>query len=168
MNHLSAVRPFATEVEFYHLPSVRIIGKEVRNGGALGNTAPQLWGDMYASGAMDILLALPQVVQGCTFGWTSDFDAATSSFAYMVCVMTPAGTPVPEGLVWQDIPTTDCAVGRFGEDVMQTVGRAKDAGYIPNWDVCGWNAEVNFAAEEENPPRQDCAPWRWLVPVKPT
>lgn len=167
MNQLSSIQPFATSVEFYHLPAVRIIGREVRSGGQLGNTAPQLWGEMYASGAMDTLFSLPQIVDKCTFGWTSDYDPATDTFCYMVCVMTPADPPVPDGMTGRDIPATDCAVGLFGEDVMQTVARVESVGYAPNWELCPWNAEVNFAAEEENPPRQNCMPWRSLVPVNP-
>ena len=33
MNQPSSIQPFATAVEFYHLPAVRIIGREVRSGG---------------------------------------------------------------------------------------------------------------------------------------
>lgn len=166
MQHLSTIKPFETEFKMYHLPAVRIIGKEIRNGGSIGNTAPQLWGEMYGSGAMEQLKALPSVIEGCTFGWTCEYDAASDTFVYIVCVMTPAGTPVPEGMVYRDIPETDCAVGLYGESVPETVARANAAGYTTNWEPYGWNAELYLQAEEEDPPKQGCTPWRWLVPVK--
>ena len=164
---ISSIRPFADDLSFFRLPAARIIGCETRSGGALGNTAPALWQKTFSSDAMDALMNLPSLVEAANFGWTMEYDSATDTFVYMVCVLTPADTPVPDGFSFRDLPETDCAVGLYGENVMDTVERAKALGYQPNWECCGWNAELYLAAEEENPPKPQCPePWRWLVPVK--
>ena len=165
MNSVSDIRPFNQDLGFYRLPAARIIGMEVRSGGALGNTAPALWGSAYSSGTMERLMKLPSLVSDATFGWTMEYNPADDTFVYMVCVLTPSGTEVPDGFTFRDLPATDCALGLFGEDTMATVGRAKAAGFRPNWESSPWNAELYLAAEEKNPPIECAAPWRWLVPV---
>ena len=166
MNPVSKLSPFQTEIAFFHLPAARIIGLETRSGGQLGNTAPALWEKAFSTGAMDTLLKLPSLVKDANFGWTMEYDAASDTFVYMICMLTPGDTPVPEGFTFRDLPETDCVLGLFGEDTMTTVERAKEAGFVPNWSVCGWNAEVYLTAEKKNPPKPSATPWRWLVPVK--
>lgn len=166
MRNVSEICAFEDDFELFHLPAVRIIGKEVRNGGELGNTAPTLWDEMYSSGNCDTLMELPQMVDNSLFGWTCEYDPKTNTFIYIVCAMTPAGTPVPDGFVYRDIPETVCAKGLFGEDVPQTIERAAKLGYVSNWEPYGWNAELYIREEEENPPKDGCMPWHWLVPVK--
>ena len=116
MRNISEIKAFEDEFELFELLVVRIIGKEVRSGGSLGNTAPALWGEVFSSGACNILFGLPHVVNGL-YGWTCEYEAATDTFIYIVCAMTPAGTPVPDGFVYRDIPTTVVAKGLFGEDI---------------------------------------------------
>lgn len=168
MKSISEIRSFEDSFEVYHLPAVRIIGREVRNGGAIGNTAPALWTEVYASGDAEKLMALPQVLDDSMYGWTCEYDPETDTFIYIVCVMTPVGTPVPDGFVYRDIPETLCAKGLYGEDVPQTIRRAEDAGYATNWEPYGWNAELYLGEEEQNPPKPCATPWHWLVPVKKT
>ena len=86
MRNISEVKPFVSELEFFYVPAVRVIGKEVRNGGVLGNTAPDLWNETYASGEFDRLLKMPRLVQG-GFGWTCEYDEKTQTFSYIVCIM---------------------------------------------------------------------------------
>lgn len=166
MKEFSEIKAFDDEFELYHLPKVRIIGKETRNGGALGNTAPALWDAAFQSGAYDHLKKLPHVLRDSLFGWTCEYDATTDTFVYIVCAVTPADTPVPEGYSYRDIPETVCAKGLYGETVQQTIERARTAGYVPNWDSYGWNAECYLDAEEQQPPKQTDMPWHWIVPVK--
>lgn len=166
MRNISEIKAFEDEFEVFHLPEVRIIGKEVRNGGSIGNTAPALWGQMCESGDIDVLMSLPHVLQNSLYGWTCEYDSKTDTFVYIVCAMTPANTPVPEGFVYRNLIATDCAKGLYGESVQQTVKRAKELGYKNNWERCGWNAELYIQAEEDNPPKQVSEPWHWLVPVK--
>ena len=166
MKPFSDIQPFRDEFAVYSLPASRAIGKEVRNGGALGNTAPALWGETIQSGAMDALLALPQLIPGATYGWTCDYDAPTDTFIYMVCVLASAGTPVPEGFAYRDIPETACAVGLYGENMDKTLDRVKESGFVTNWEPYGWNAELYLPEEESNPPKPSDSPWHWLVPVR--
>ena len=166
MKTVSQIRPFEERIEIYHLPASRIIGVETRSGGKLGNTAPALWDSVFKSGADKTLRSLPSLIPESLLGWTCEYDAKTDTFVYIVCALTPASTPVPEGFTYRDWPETLCAKGQFGEDVGQTLERMKALGYAANWEVCPWNAELYLDAEMENPPRQCETPWRWLVPAK--
>lgn len=166
MRNFPEIKAFEDEFEVFELPASRLIGLEARNGGALGNTAPALWGQAFESGAMDALKALPQVLEGGTYGWTCEYDPSTDTFVYIVCVLTPAGTPVPEGFIYRDVSATLVAKGLYGESVAQTVERANVLGYGTNWEACGWNAELYLQAEEDAPPKQVDTPWHWLVPVR--
>ncbi|MHC1695952.1 MAG: GyrI-like domain-containing protein [Eubacteriales bacterium] len=164
MRHISQIKAFEDDFELFELPAVRIIGRQVKSGGALGNTAPALWGEVFGSEDCGTLLSLPHIVPDGLYGWTCEPDGDT--FIYIVCAMTPADTAVPEGFIFRDIPATVCAKGLFGEDIPSTIERAKSLGYVTNWEPYGWNAELYIHAEEENPPKQGCNPWHWLVPVR--
>lgn len=100
------------------------------------------------------------------YGWTCDYDAETDTFIYIVCVLTPADTPVPDRFIYRDIPETLCAKGIYGESMSETLDRINANGYTTNWEPYGWNAELYIQAEEENPPKQVDTPWHWIVPVK--
>ena len=165
MRSISDICPFETSFDIVHFPDARIIGLKTRSGGSLGNTAPALWDKVFSSGAIEELLKLPSIADKATFGWTCDYDPQTDTFAYWVCVLTPAQTPVPAGFDHLDLIQTDCAYGLFGEDTMTTASRAREAGYETNWKLCPWNAEMYLAAEEDNPPKICGTPWHWLVPV---
>ena len=166
MKPVSEILPLEEQVEIYRLPASRIIGVEARSGGKLGNTAPTLWDSVFKSGADQTLRSLPSLIPESFLGWTCEYDAKTDTFVYIVCALTPASTPVPEGFTYRDWPETLCAKGQFGEDVGQTLERMKALGYAANWEVCPWNAELYLDTEMENPPRQCETPWRWLVPAK--
>ena len=166
MKEFFEIKAFEDKFEVYHLPKSRVIGKEVRNGGSIGNTAPDLWNDVFSSGSIDVLMTLPHILNHSTYGWTCDYDAETDTFIYIVCVLTPADTPVPDGFVYRDIPETLCAKGIYGESMSETLDRINANGYTTNWEPYGWNAELYIQAEEENPPKQVDTPWHWIVPVK--
>lgn len=165
MRSISEIKAFEEEFEILFIPKSRIIGKEARCGGALGNTAPALAERTINSIDWVTLKKLPHVMDyGC--GWTCDYDASTDTFSYIVGFITPADTPVPEGFVYRDVAQTLCAKGLFGEDVNKTVERATEAGYITNWQSSPWNTEFYIDEEEQSPPKEDCIPCHWLVPVK--
>lgn len=167
MKSIREIKAFTDELEIVEMPDVRIIGREVRNGGALGNTAPQMWDSVYGSQDHVIMEALPQVVSQDMFGWTCDYDPKDDTFSYIVCAMTPSGTPVPGGFWYRDIPAATCALGIFGESVEKTLERAGEMGYVNDWNAPGhgWNAEAYFHEEELKPPKAVGTPWHWLVPV---
>lgn len=166
MKEFFEIKAFENNFEIYHLPKARVIGKEVRNGGTIGNTAPALWAEVFESGASEVLMALPHILKGCLYGWTCDYDAETDTFIYMVCALTPADTPVPEGFVYRDIPETYCAKGLYGEEMSQTIARIHEQGYVTNWEPYGWNAELYLPEEEADPPKQVDTPWHWIIPVR--
>ncbi len=166
MRNFSEIKAFENNFELFHLSKARVIGMEIRSGGSMGNTAPVVWKKVFQNGAFDILKSLPQVLNNSFYGWTCDHDAESDTFSYIVCVLTPAGTPVPEGFVYRDIPETICTKGLYGENFFETLERAKELGYEPNWEPYGWNAELYLDAEEDNPPKQVDTPWHWVIPVK--
>lgn len=163
---VSEILPFDDQIGVYQLPGLTHHRIETRSGGNLGNTAPALWDKFFSTGTDKVLASLPALIPESLFGWTCEYDPATDTFVYMVCILTPADTPVPDGFTYRDWPETLCAKGLFGEDVDQTCGRAKLLGYAINWEACPWNAELYLNAEEANPPKQCETPWHWLVPVK--
>lgn len=165
---LSEITPFATELVLVQLASSRLIGREARCGGELGNTAPSLWDEVYGSGAAKTLSALPELNWRELLGWTCEYDPASDTFCYLVGVLAPADAPIPSGMSSRDVPETLCAVGVYGESVEQTRIRAQALGYEPNWDAegLGWNAELSFSEEEASPPAAADSPWHWLVPIK--
>jgi len=159
------IEPFENEFEIVTMPKVRVIGKEARCGGALGNTAPELAEETMFSSTYKVLENLPRALNyGC--GWTCDYDAETDTFSYIVGFITPADTPVPEGFIYRDSPATLCARGLIGEDAGQTVKRAKELGYVTNWEECPWNAEFYIQEEEEAWTQPNLEPCHWLVPIK--
>lgn len=166
MKNFSEIRAFDDEFDVFYLPKTRIIGKEIRNGGSIGNTAPSLWQDVYGSGAVEVLKALPHILNDSLYGWTCEYDAQTDTFIYIVCALVTEDTPVPDGYVFRDIPSTLCAKGLYGEGMQETIERITKLGYAPNWEPYGWNAELYIQAEEDNPPKQVETPWHWIVPVK--
>lgn len=166
MKNFQEIKAFEDVFEVFYLPKARIIGKEVRNGGSMGNTAPSLWKEVFETGVSDVLLALPHVLKASLYGWTCDYDAETDTFSYIVCALTLADTPIPEGFVFKDIPETICAKGLYGEGMPQTIERINEYGYTTNWELYGWNAELYIQAEEDNPPKQVDMPWHWIVPIK--
>lgn len=124
------IAPFVSEVRIVQLPPSRIIGREMRSGGALGNTAPALWDSVCASGDNAVLEALPRMASRDLFGWTMEYDPGSDTFVYMVCALTPAQTPVSDGFTFRDIPQTECIVG-------QTLERAALLGFRENYGSQG-------------------------------
>lgn len=163
---ISKSKPFDDNFELMSLPAVRIIGKEARNGGIYGDTGPALWKEVFSSGDSNILFSLPNAANNGLCGWICDFEPETDSFIYLVCAITPAGTDVPEGFVYRDIPETICTKGVRGEDIPQTIKRAEELGYITNWEPYEWNAEFYFEEEQDDPPGKTSDTWHWMIPVK--
>lgn len=154
MEDIGEIRP-GEGFEVFWLPAVRIIGKEARCGGPLGNTAPGLVAEAFASDAWQVALRLPRVIENHV-DWMGDHDPADDTFSFVHCVIVPAGTPVPEGLVYRDLAETACGKGVDGESEQQTFARAAGAGYVENYGGNPWNIEVFFPEEDTS-----C----WVVPV---
>lgn len=76
---------FEDKFEVYHLSKSCVIGKEVCNGVSIGNTASDLWNDVFASGSIEVRMTLTHILNHSTYGWTCDYDAETD--------IAPADTP---------------------------------------------------------------------------
>ena len=164
MRKIHEIQPFEDPFELFEMPAVRIIGKEARCGGKLGNTAPKLAEETLKSDSWNQLKHLPLILKD-SLGLTCDHDEETNTFSYLVAVMTQENTEVPEGFTYRDLPATVCAKGRFGESISKTIKRAEELGYTTNWGPYPWNAEIYIKEECAQPPKKNCEPNHWLVPV---
>lgn len=94
--------PFENRMRYFRLPQVRLIGKSMRH---INETdiapIPLFWRDYHARYDA-VTKALPQIVR-TTLAWIAEYDPASKAYTYMICVMCPAGTPVPEGLDHRDV-----------------------------------------------------------------
>jgi len=165
MDPIELIRPNATEVAVYSMPDVRVIGKAVvckRNGGSVG----WLWQECAESGLIDSLCRLPRVIPGSMVGWTGNADNEAGTFVYLLGVMTPAGTPVPEGGDHRDLPASLVAKGLYGKGLAHTVGEMATLGYRPRYSALGWNSELYLEGEELGVGEEVDGDWSWLVPCE--
>jgi AraC family transcriptional regulator len=148
------------KIEFLELPAVRMIGKMVINGGD-ENPVPALWEKCYGEKIFEVLEGTPSVVD-YDIGWMGEYNGETGKFTYIAGKLMPAGTPVPLGFEYRDIPSCLIANGYINGDFANgdvfrhshdlTVGGIIENGYEPDYSY-GWSAEVyakdlSFEAEE--------------------
>jgi len=148
------------KIEFIKLPAVRMIGKKVINGGG-ENPVPGLWQKCFEENTLDVLEYNMPVVE-YYIGWMGEYDNETGKFTYIAGMLMPAGTPVPDGFDYRDLPP--CLVGNgyingdfangdvFRHSHELTVGGIVENGYAPDYSY-GWSAEayakdLSFEAEE--------------------
>ncbi len=168
LRHISELHPFWETFEIFYMPASRVIGVEqaYKSDGSDGGAGPQ-WARVCSSDIWKTLGELPLVIPNTGFGWTCDDNHETGCFSYIVAMLTPAGTPVPEGCQYRDIPPALVAVGRWDEHFDEVKEQMNQRGYKPCWDDkgCGFNAELYFW-EEESLPHSPDQEWRWLIPCK--
>lgn len=102
MRNISEIETFTDAFELFIMPDVRIIGKETRCGGKLGNTAPEFLRELFISENYRVIKELPSLIPGVLFDWTCDFNPSDNTYSFIHCVVTKAGTAVPKGLVYRD------------------------------------------------------------------
>jgi len=169
VRHIGEIQPFQQEFELFYLPACRVIGVEQTYGPEPGGdraAAPQ-WGRVIQSEAWEKMSTLPRVIPRSCFGWTCDYKPDTKTFQYLVAVLTPAETAVPDGCQFRDVPPTLVAAGRWAESLEQVIEKMKQLGYSSRWgeEGCEWNAEL-YLDEEEHLPTPNGQEWRWLIPCK--
>ena len=101
-------------LEIRAFPATRVIGKQVTCG--LGedaeNPGPALWDSMFTDGSLEYLMNLPQraTPDRDNVGWMGEYDPASNTYIYIAGILAEAGTPVPSGYVYRDIPACEMAI----------------------------------------------------------
>jgi AraC family transcriptional regulator len=152
--------PVLGNIAFIELPEVRMIGIHVLHGGG-NNPVPSLWDQCFSGGTFKALEHISPVVDYWV-GWMGDYNPATGRFSYIAGLLMPAGTEVPEGFDYRNLPP--CVVGNgfingdfsasdaFAHSHDLTVEGIVKNGYEPDYSQ-GWSAEayardLPFSAEE--------------------
>jgi len=171
VKNINEIKPFVEEQEIFFMPDVRIIGIEARcklpHLG--GDDEPAVWDEFLKDGFPEALKKLPRVVTDAVIGWTGEcpdpYNGSADTYTYMVAIICPAITPVPFGYTYRDIPSSYVAKGEYGDEIGDVIKKFVPKGFVTCYTDLGWNAELFFDGERENPPKKDCFPfWRWLVP----
>lgn len=158
---IEKILPNMTETKFFNMSNIKVIGKSIRCGGNETATPPELWNACDEQGIINILCGSPRVIPNHMLGWTGDCPAdGDGSYSYMVGVLVPMNTPVPDGLEVRILPDTIVGKGLFGKDMNASIEDMAALGYEPNYSDVGWNAELYIGGE----PSDDS--WSWLIPVK--
>jgi len=163
VRNINEIKPFVEEQEIFIMPDVRIIGKAYRCTFNWKETPWQkIWDEFEA--AQEHIRALPRIVENGFISWTGDSPKGSEYYTYMPAVICPADTSVPEGLDYRDLPASYVAKGEYGAEVNDVVKKFRLNGFYTCYTDLGWNAELYLYDEENNPPKSDCSPFRWLVP----
>lgn len=151
--------------EILAMPDVRVIGTAHR---CTFNPDETPWQAIWAAygAARDAIDALPRVFENGMICWLGDAPIGGGHYTYMPAVICPAGTPVPEGLDFRDLPATLVAKGMYGDDLDAVVRKLTALGYRRRYtDIStdlGWDAEL-YAAQGLHLSATD-DPLRWMVP----
>lgn len=136
------------KMEFFNLPPVRMIGKEVIHEEG-GNPVPELWERCFKENTLNVLETLSPEMD-YYIGWMGDYNSDTGRFAYIAGCFMPASTPVPDGFQYRDLSACMVGMGYINGnlelDVFPrlhdlTVGGIESNGYAPDYSQ-GWSAEV--------------------------
>lgn len=154
------------EHEIFIMPDVRIIGiahKCMFENDSLGITPHEdYWNEFLAHSV--IIGKLPLVIKDSMLCWTGDSPEESNYYTYMPGVICPAGTPVPNGLDYRDLPASYVAKGIYGDERNMTdvYNYFKPLGFTTCYTDLGWNAKLFLSgSEKENHHNSPC---RWLVP----
>lgn len=141
------------KIEFFNLPPVRIIGKEVINGSLnedSENPVPALWEKYFNEGIFKVLEQFSPEMD-YSIGWMGEYNGETGTFTYIAGYFMPANTPVPDGFQYRDLAACMVGMGWINGDFENgevfehshdlTVGGMKENGYEPDY-LQGWSAEV--------------------------
>lgn len=147
------------EVEICDMPELKLIGREIRCGGVIGNRAPELWGICIEDGSLEVMKQLPSIIPNSILGWTGNYTEEDKSYSYIIGVFVSVETPVPRGFAFRILPPTLVAKGIYNEGYSM-IETYKKMGYTQNYELRGWNAEIYFS---EDPDRSK---WTNISPVR--
>jgi predicted transcriptional regulator YdeE len=163
MKKINELKANVNEVEICEMPEVKLIGKEIRCGGVLGNRAPELWDICIKEGSLEVIKNLTSIIPSTLLGWSGNYTDEDKSFSYIIGVFTSIDTPVPEGFAWRMLPATFVAKGIYGTGYAMVEAYTK-MGYTQNYELLGWNSEIYFYKDDPEPFRK----WSQLTPVRLT
>ena len=112
-----------------------------------------------------VIKGLPLVINDSMVCWTGDSPGESNYYTYMPGIICPAGTPVPDGLDFRDLPQSFVAKGLYGDEVFDVIQKYKLLGYTTCYTDLGWNAKL-FIGDDEIAKHEN-TPCRWLVPCIP-
>lgn len=94
------------------LPALRVIGKAVYPKMDMKeNPIPAFWDQCFADGTFKTLTDLPaEHIDKDYVGFMCEWDGKVT-FTYICGMLLAAGTPVPDGFIYKDIPASTVAVG---------------------------------------------------------
>ena len=165
MKSVNEIKAFVEEQEIFIMPEVRIIGIKGCCKLHIGNNDVMETWQRFDDSVTAKLENLPRAMPKALLGWTGDCPEGSDTYSYIISVMCPAGTPVPEGLDYRDLPSSYVAKGEYGDDTGGVISKFTTKGFVTCYTDLGWNAELYLDEEENNPPKTDCPqPFRWLVP----
>ena len=144
MKALCELSPMGNEVEVFQMPEIKVIGKEIRGGGFLGDAvAPVLWNRCIADGTIKELKAMPSYIPGALIGWSGNYTDEDKTYSYITGIFAPLDAPVPDGYTFRILPPTLVGKGRLAEGY-HFLGELEKQGYATNYELRGWNAELLF------------------------
>ena len=150
--------------EIFMMPDVRMIGKAhicIFENDAEGKSPhDSYWSDFLA--LEPVFERLPRVIKNAVVCWTGDSPLGSNLYTYMPGVICPAGTAVPAGFDFRDLPASYVAKGIYGDEVIDVIHKFLPLGFTTCYTDLGWNAKL-FLNEDEIR-RHLNTPCRWLVP----
>lgn len=159
-------KPFADSYGLYAVPPCKVVGlRFLHPPGKEGKWQLRVFVEETVRSALwQQVLALPSLMEGVRWGFTDGGEQVAGAFSYLLSVLVPESTPVPEGLEAHAVPQSQVAIGGRGERMWDVVAGLRAAGYVPAWEQpgCNWTAELYFREEEEEAP--DVANVHWAVP----
>lgn len=100
-------------IQIDKLPDMRIIGKLIRPKLDMEeNPIPEFWQKCFNDGTFETLEKLEEhSIDTSYVGWMSDWSNIDGKFTYICGILMEAGTPVPDGFTYRDIPGSTVAIG---------------------------------------------------------
>ncbi len=145
---ISDIFPFENRLRFFSLPDVRLIGKTMRHTNGTDVTPIPLFWNEYYTRYHDLARALPQMIR-TTLAWIGEYDPITQQYTYMICVICPAQTPVPDGFEFRDVPAMLLGHGTVSEhppdahNIERFAQAVSEAGFIQGDAWCEFYPDQN-------------------------
>jgi Integron-associated effector binding protein len=109
------ILPFEDRFRIFQMPAVRLVGRSIRDTlYSNPSPCPSFWSEYFARGFHLVTDSLPRAIPN-RMAWFGEYSPETNQYTYMICVACPAGTPVPDGFEYRDVPAALVAHGATNE-----------------------------------------------------